>query len=215
VSKFVLGLGSARVTSTPTEANDVAMLARLRRLVEETTAAFEAFDYARAIERTETFFWWFCDEYVELVKGRAYGAPGFSADATASANAALQQALHTLLRLFAPFLAYATEEVWSWWQEGSVHRSAWPAASEFPTSGDAAVLDPVCAVLSAIRKAKTEQKLSMRAPVEHVVVQGPKTLVAAIESAQLDLREAGCVSRFDIVEGGDELKVDVTLSPVG
>ena len=100
---------------------DRALLASLSAVVSQATAALEALDYARALQVTETFFWTFCDDYVELVKGRAYGDSG--PEGAQSAQAALVTALSAVLRLFAPFLPFATEEVWSWWQPGSVHRA--------------------------------------------------------------------------------------------
>src|SRR5205085_10195032 len=128
VSRFVLGHEGA--AGEPAKPLDVAMLRRLAGTVDSVTRAFEDYEYTRALEQSEGFFWWFCDHYVELVKGRRYGA--HDEEAAASANGALRAALEVQLRLFAPFLPFVCEEVWSWWQEGSIHAAAWPSPDELP-----------------------------------------------------------------------------------
>ncbi|GIH60704.1 valine--tRNA ligase [Microbispora siamensis] len=193
-SKFVLGFrseGGGEVT----EPVDLSMLAALGAVVAEATEAFEAYDYTRALERTERFFWSFCDDYVELVKARAY-------DGDASAVAALRRALDVLLRLFAPFLPFVAEEVWSWWREGSVHRAAWPSPDELPEArrGDPAVLDAVAEVLRRVRRAKSEARLSMRAEVARLTVSGDRADL--VRPAQDDLCAAGNVEEF-VLEPGD------------
>ncbi len=206
-SKFVLAAGAAPVGTTPTAPLDLAMLARLDEVVEEATRAFDEYDYARALERTEAFFWWFCDDYVELVKGRAYGTQGD--EAAASARAALHGALSALHRLFAPFLPFVAEEVWSWWQTGSVHRATWPTPAR--RGGDAGLLEPVSAILSAIRRAKTDAKVSQRAAVELVTVSGPPATLDALAAAEADLRDAGSVQSFE-TSAGEQLGCTVRLA---
>jgi valyl-tRNA synthetase len=213
-SRFALGLGDRQVDYTVVTAPlDRSMLAALASLVDEATAALDTYDYARALERTETFFWQFCDQYLELVKGRAYG--GLGAEAAASAQAALQLALSTLLRLFAPFVAYVTEEVWSWWQDGSIHRSSWPDADELravAADGRPAVFPAAAAVLGEIRKAKTEAKQSLKAEVALVVVHGDAARLDATRAALDDITEAGNVSGEIALVEGAEPSVEVTLA---
>jgi valyl-tRNA synthetase len=214
VTKFVLGMGEGDAASAPsldavTEQVDRAMLAKLDAVVAEATAAFDAFDYARALERTEAFFWWFCDDYVELVKGRAYGTRG--AAPAASAAAALRLALDAVQRLLAPFLPFAAEESWRWWHETSVHTASWPTATG--VDADPVLLDPVCEVLGLVRRAKTEAKVSQRATVASLEVAAPPAWHAAIEAGRPDLLDAGSVEELT-VRDGDELVAAVRLAEV-
>jgi valyl-tRNA synthetase len=210
VTKFVLGSGVGADTSSavPHEAVDAAMLARLDVVIAEATVAFDGFDYARALERTEEFFWWFCDDYVELVKGRAYGSRG-EAVAT-SARAALRTALSTLQRLLAPTLPFAAEEAWSWWHDGSVHAASWPEPSS-TERGTTVSLDAVSEVLARVRRAKTEAKVSQRAAVETLDVRGPEAWIAAIEACRDDLVEALTVMTLAVDEA-DQVAIDVALA---
>ncbi|MGH9189169.1 MAG: valine--tRNA ligase [Acidimicrobiales bacterium] len=214
-SRFVLSHVDRAPGGPVTAPLDRSMLARLADTVEGATRALDGYDYARALERAEGFFWPFCDDYLELVKGRAYGSQG--AEAAASATAALDLALSVVIRLFAPFLPFVTEEVWSWWQEGSVHRALWPTADEVQGvvggdgRGDAPILEVASAVLGEVRKAKTAAQVSMRAEVHRIVVRDTADRVAALAAAEADVREA---SRADhlTTEVGGEPAVDVELS---
>jgi valyl-tRNA synthetase len=213
-SKFALGrLGEGPIPGVDAVhvPLDAALLARLATLVDAATAAHDEFDYARALELTETFFWSFCDDYVELVKTRAYGEGG--AGGTDSARATLALALSVLHRLFAPFLPFVTEEVWSWWQDGSVHLAAWPEAGDVRprTGADESVLTVAAEVLGAVRREKTANKRSMRARVALLTVSGPPATLAAVEAARGDIVDAGGVDEL-VVSAGDELSVQVELA---
>jgi valyl-tRNA synthetase len=212
-SKFVLGMADAG--GAVTEPLDRAMLARLASVVTAATEAFDNYQYHQALERTEAFFWSFCDDYLELVKSRAYGQVEGSAEGpTASARAALALALSVQLRLLAPFLPFVTEEVWSWWQEGSIHRAAWPDASELPSDpgADPALLDAVADALGAVRRAKTAEKRSLRARVSRLEITDTPTRLAAVTAGEGDLREAGNIAEVVLVKG-TESNLVVELAP--
>jgi valyl-tRNA synthetase len=188
---------------------DRAMLRNLTSLVTEATEVFEAYDYARALQRTESFFWRFCDDYRELVKGRRYGEQG--PKGAGSANAALAAALSVLLRLLAPFLPFVTEEVWSWWQDGSIHRAAWPTPSEIESLladnspatrlADERAYQWATDVLFEVRKQRSEAKQPLKVPIAKVRVRAERAAVDLMPIVEADLKSALRVQAFEPTVG--------------
>ncbi|MDO9486365.1 MAG: valine--tRNA ligase [Actinomycetota bacterium] len=213
-SKFVLGFDAGFNDSAITADLDRALLAQLAGVVQQATAAFEDFNYARALEITEAFFWNFTDDYVELVKERAYGGQGEAQ--AASAKATLAITLEAVLKLFAPFLPFVTEEVWSWWQDGSIHRSPWPDAhriSSLSQGADPALIGEIANALSQVRKAKSEAKVSMRAVVESATIAATDSQVARLQGAMADFKAAGSIAELSF-SSGERIEVSVVLAPI-
>jgi valyl-tRNA synthetase len=220
-SKFALM--SAEPQGSITFPVDRAMLRSLAALVTEATRAFEEYDYARVLQRTESFFWGFCDDYLELVKGRRYGEQGV--EAAGSANAALTAALSVMLRLFAPLLPFVTEEVWSWWREGSIHQASWPAAAELEAlvadnapetpQADQRAYQWATEVLFEVRKQRSEAKQPLKVPISKVTVTTDAEAAALMPIVEADLQAALRVQAFETIIGAPRAIVVAGYEPVG
>jgi len=191
---------------------DRAVVSELRPLIERATAALDAFDYAQALMLVEEFFWaTFCDNYLELAKPRTYEEA--LTEGRVSAASALRLIHRAVVRLFAPFLPYLTEEIWHWCYSSdgdmheSVHRSPWPAAEELaavPAPRNSLTYQATVAVLDAVRKAKAEASLSMKAPVKQVTVTGKAEAIAAVQATAGDISQMLQIEEMIVVEGSVE-----------
>jgi valyl-tRNA synthetase len=208
-SKFALSSGS--VTGPVTHPIDRGMLTEVAALVDEATTALEEYEYTRALDRTEAFFWSFCDNYLELIKSRRYGDHGV--EGAQSANSAMQAALSIMVRLFAPYLPFVAEEVWSWSHQGSVHRAVWPASADV---AQVAPLDTAAAttlrvafdVLAEIRRAKSEAKRPLKAVIARASIRDTQERLAHLKPALADLQAASYVEAVTL-EPSDSFSVVV------
>jgi len=214
-AKFVLSFEASSDANEVTEPIDRSMLSALSDVVAQAGKAFESYDHTKALELAETFFWNFTDDYLELVKERAYGQET-TPQAQASAVLALRIALHTQLRLLAPFIPFATEEAWSWWQEGSIHRSTWPTRSEvetFTQGQSSSMLTTASEALMGIRKAKSDQQLSMKAEITSLTINAPEEKLQELNQFETDLRSVGKIEKITFV-AGDVLAIsNVSFKP--
>ena len=218
-AKFVLSFDApADAAAIVSEPVDQGMLLNLAAVVAEATTAFENYDHTKALELAESFFWGFTDDYLELVKERAYGQGEFTVAEQTSAVLALRKALIVLSRLFAPFLPYATEEVWSWWQSaaGSVHLAAWPTAQELADGLDQAnepLLTLAADALHQLRKAKSDAKASMKADVQSATIEVPAEAEKSVNLLLADLRAAGRIQELKVAVGPELAMKDIVLAP--
>ncbi|MEY3677242.1 MAG: hypothetical protein RL351_469 [Actinomycetota bacterium] len=219
-AKFALSFEVPAGATEVTEPLDQAMLLALADVVREATAAFDSYDHTKALELSEKFFWTFTDDYLELVKERAYNAEGtVTAAQQASAAIALRKALHVMLRLFAPFLPFATEEVWGWWQKdaGSIHRASWPVAEELTAgidAGNAGLLDLASIAVGGVRKAKSDAKASMKAGVESAIIEAPAAVLTSLRLLEADLKSVGKIQSLTYFEGDEVAMTQIILAEV-
>jgi valyl-tRNA synthetase len=227
-AKFVAGhlLGQDPTALGPehiTETLDQSFVARLRDAVRRAGEEFEVFEFAGALQVIEDFFWSdLCDNYLELIKVRAYNADWTSGKR--SALSTLKIALSMQLRLFAPYLPFITEEVWSWLyatpsgREQSIHTASWPMVEELAQVALPSEEDPYGAavkVLFEVRRIKSEAKVSMKAALQNLEVTASATTLKPIRAVLDDLLSVTNAANAVLTEGlipEGQFKVQATLA---
>jgi valyl-tRNA synthetase len=213
-SKFVIMQLSdyPKLTITDiTQPIDLSFVYSLKHVIIYSTKAFEKFDYASALAKIETHFWQFCDHYIELVKGRAYREE--DPIKKKSALATLDWALKTYLRLFAPYMPYITEEIWSWrYSNGSIHKAAWPSESELTDLKLHAdqLFEQAIIVLTEVRSAKSKANTSMKHPVNTVTIHSPEDTWQNYDAMKEDIIRAGSIASLTF-QSRSTLRIDVEL----
>jgi valyl-tRNA synthetase len=204
-SKFVLGKeGTPGPITYPM---DRVFLVKLRQLVRNATRHFENYEHQQALAETERFFWTaFTDSYIEMSRARTLGAYG--AEAQSSALATLRIALSVFLRLFAPFLPYITDEVWSWTYAAetgcsTIHSSVWPSDTDFPSlseDGNEGIFDIAVKALFAINRSRTGAGVSSAREIKTATLAAKPELFTLLNAACEDIRLAVRASELLTVE---------------
>ena len=198
--KFVLGQ-----TGEPhpiTEPLDLAFACQLQDVVVRATDSFEKYEHALALDLIERFFWrGFTDNYLELIKVRSRSET--DAAGRGSAVATLHLGLSVLLRLFAPFVPYITEEIWSWHfaevtGHRSIHTAPWPGAAEFPTAANAALFETAIAAYATINKSKSVDGFSPGRKVQELKLACEPGTASSLQPVFNDLLGAARAARGEL-----------------
>jgi len=199
-----------------TESFDLWILSRLARVIDIATEKYHAFEYTDALEAIERFFWAdLCDNYLELVKGRLYGEIG-DEQGRRSARFALYHCLETILRLFAPVMPNLTEELYStqfptrFAEWGSVHaRGIWPKPADQSIDSDAEATGAIgIALLAAVRKVKSERKLSIKTPVKRLTIIGKGPLSGVLDDLRHTISAEEILLTEDAAMPGEPVETD-------
>ncbi|MBI4210750.1 MAG: valine--tRNA ligase [Candidatus Diapherotrites archaeon] len=194
------------------------ILSRFSRAKKEATQALEAYEYSRALSALRNFFWnEFADFYIEEVKHRVYSEDDKSARA---AKAVLVKLMSELLKALAPFIPHTAEEIFktsfgACAKEKSIHLEKWPTAEEEYMDENAEKAGEIAkAVISGIRKHKTEKGLAMNADVGEVTIFLEKDEVLA-EKVLADIKETMKAAGIAIsagkgrIDAGNGITIDV------
>ncbi len=204
---------------------DRAWLAVMGQTIDEAGMALTQYEYTTALQKSEDAFWRFCDHYLELVKESAYQAG--KTPESRSALATLNWSLKTFLRLFAPFMPFVTEEIWSWRYQAvspSIHLSSWPGRKEIaavPAPRFSEVFDLVLEVVGQVRSFKTASQASLRTEVESVRIEGKAELLEMIRDVLGYVRDVTFARRLPELivnsfpfEGDQHFRVEVVLAEI-
>ncbi|QKX02271.1 valine--tRNA ligase [Wolbachia endosymbiont of Dirofilaria (Dirofilaria) immitis] len=206
-SKFVsifIGKHQAISINSVSEMMDRWMLSKLYKVIEKATSNLLQFKYCEALNVVEEFFWEdFCNNYLELVKRRAYGDI-VTNRANLSAKQSLAYALSIVLRLFAPFLPYITEEIhYQLYSCNSVHtQSNWPDKEELVYDKHSEEMgDDFIQILNTVREIKADNKVSVKHRIKKLIIKTNLQEDKLNQSAQDDLQT---VCNAEVIEWSED-----------
>ena len=169
---------------------DQAWIHHLLNQYQLVTKHLEEFRYSQALDLIEKSFWLFCDNYLELVKTRAYQLK--DKEEGQSAIYALDMSLYLFIKMLAPYMPYTTESLWIQKyssESSSVHISSWDldqtSINHFhqtvktsflpekdPFSFLSSLLSFVFDIVEQVRAGKSSQQKSLSASLKELNIQG-------------------------------------------
>jgi valyl-tRNA synthetase len=160
------------------EEYDRAVLSRMNRMIDSCTKYFDNYEYSKTKNDVEAFFWQnICDFYLEIAKDRLYNPDKRGEMQRKSAQYTLYRLILTTIKMLAPIMPHITEEIYQLYfkkneKAESVHISKWPSADKKLIDENAEAVGAVIdSAVEHVRRAKSEQNISLKEPVKRVVIE--------------------------------------------
>ncbi|ETO91274.1 MAG: valyl-tRNA synthetase [Candidatus Xenolissoclinum pacificiensis L6] len=171
-------------------------------LCHKVEANMESFAYYRAIKDLESFFMnFFCDNYLELVKYRAYN----TVEGHDSVCNTLSIVYIAILRMFAIFLPFISDHIYRNLLEHSrsIHESnTWLQLDPFDMDDDNLGYD-CFSIMRQVREIKTQKKISIKKILREITIKTDNRFLQEIESDLLQVCNVESIN-WEIVEDSAE-----------
>ncbi|MFH1729121.1 MAG: valine--tRNA ligase [Pseudomonadota bacterium] len=187
---------------------DKWILSRLNRVIESATKNFKVYEFAKVRNAVDHFFWLdLCDNYLEIAKDRLYKPEVYGEEQKLSAQITISIILDSIIKLYAPFIPYVTEEIFQGLlrkegSEKSVHISKWPVFNESFINAEAEkTCEYLVEVVKGVRRYKTENSLSLNTELPELRIKSDAEISKALQNTVIDIKSA--TRAKDIQFGGE------------
>ncbi|MGE0793366.1 MAG: valine--tRNA ligase [Candidatus Woesearchaeota archaeon] len=196
---------------------DKWILTKFNEVVKNSTDYFEAYEFSKSKFEVDNFFWnVFCDYYLEMVKDRVYKVDIYGQDAKISAQFTLEKVLLGILKLYAPFIPFVTEEIYSWYfkenEKESIHLTNWPEYEVIYVDENSKIAGNLaCEIIGYVRKVKSENKLSQKTEIKAINLSCSEEMRKYIELVENTLKMTLNAQEINFVSISDNLEIEVKL----
>ncbi len=151
-------------------------------------ATFKQQEFSLALDAIERFFWSdFCDNYLELIKNQLFNPEQYDTESVYATKWTLYQVGLRILQLYAPYMPYVTETIYQLLYRpnviiASIHQTKFSAIQEpyaFETAQTS--MQHIIAVIMQVRKLKTEHQISLKTPLENLIVYGNTEIISLLQ----------------------------------
>lgn len=190
---------------------DKWILEKYKKVFASFKRNLDRYEIALALSEAERFFWGFCDDYIELVKRRLYNPDVYGQKATESAKYACHFALLGILKMFAPFMPYMTEEIYmDGFAKGegakSLHVSGYLDLGANVDEDLVKRGEEVMKIVAGIRQFKSENKISLKTFIDKLTICTP--FADFVKLCEVDVKAVGSINNLFVENGEFSMKFE-------
>lgn len=193
---------------------DEWIIERTKSLEETVIKNLNQYEIGLAKHDIDEFFWNdFCDNYLEIVKDRLYKPEIHGTEERLSGQYALYNVLLEILKLYAIYVPYITEEIFqSYYKEfiaaSSIHKLQWNIASDIKNEEILSFGEDIKRIIGEVRRYKSERNLSLKEKINRLNISIPGNRGDYLQKTLKDIKACTWAEEIEL-DFSDEFKVEI------
>jgi len=184
---------------------DEWIIERVKIVQEKAAEYLKQYETGLAKHEIDEFFWSdFCDDYLEIVKDRVYKPEIHGEKERVSAQYALYKVLLELLKLYAIYVPYITEEIYQSYfkafeKVASIHTMEWDMKADSKKEEIIYFGENIKNTIGEVRKYKSERNLSLKESINTLRISIPENQGEYFEKTLKDIKACTWAENIELV----------------